>query len=50
MAETTSNATQECKCASAKKLKSLEKTIVELTSKIEEMQKQIFILRKAVRK
>lgn len=48
--EITNNTKQECKCIGEKKAKALEKQIVELNLKIVDLEKQILILRKAVKK
>jgi hypothetical protein len=48
--EITNNTKQECKCLGEKKAKALEKQVTELFGKIEHLEKQIAILRKAVKK
>lgn len=40
----------DCKCLGEKKAKALEKQIAELTQKIENLERQVSTLRKAVRK
>ena len=47
MSDQTSN---KCECGSAKKVKSLEKQIAELVVKIEQLERQVATIRKAVRK
>jgi polyhydroxyalkanoate synthesis regulator phasin len=40
----------ECKCEGGKELKALKKQVSELTQKIENLERQVATLRKAVRK
>jgi hypothetical protein len=44
------NPKQECKCLGAKELKALKKQYDELFGKIEQLERQVATLRKAVRK
>lgn len=44
------NPKHECKCNSAKELKALKKQYDELFEKIEQLERQVATLRKAVRK
>ena len=50
MSDNQNNPKQECKCNSAKELKALKKQYDELFEKIEQLERQIATLRKAVRK
>jgi prefoldin subunit 5 len=50
MSDNQNNPKHECKCNSAKELKALKKQYDELLEKIEQLQRQVATLRKAVRK
>ena len=50
MADNQNKQSNECKCLGSKELKALKKEIAELKSKMEQLHKEIAILRKAVRK
>lgn len=50
MSDNQNKQTNECKCVGDKKFKALEKKLVELTKKVEILEYQLSILRKAVTK
>ena len=50
MSDNQNKQTNECKCIGNKELKALKKQIAELFGKVEQLEKQISTLRKAVRK
>lgn len=50
MSDSQSKQTNECKCIGNKEFKALKKQITELFGKVEQLEKQILTLRKAVRK
>ena len=50
MSDNQNNPKHECKCEGGKELKALKKQVAELLEKIEQLQRQVATLRKAVRK
>ena len=50
MSDKQNNPKHECKCDGGKELKALKKQVSELTQKIENLERQVATLRKAVRK
>lgn len=50
MSDNQNNPKQECKCEGGKEIKSLKKQVAELFGKIENLERQVTTLRKAVRK
>lgn len=50
MADNQNNPKHECKCEGSKELKALKKQVAELLEKIENLERQVTTLRKAVRK
>jgi hypothetical protein len=50
MSDNKNNPKQECKCDGGKEIKALKKQVAELLGKIEQLERQVDTLRKAVRK
>lgn len=50
MSESQNNQTNECKCIGNKEFRELKKQIAELSGKVEQLERQILTLRKALTK